>query len=461
MDEVGMEAGLKEAREFLEQNPDINSIDLMIGDINGVIRGKRIPRDSLLKAYEDGICLPASLFALDINGNTIEETGLGLDQGESDRLCFPVPGTLSRTPWQDRPCAQVLMSMFENNRAPFIYDPRHVLQRVLDRFAELKLTPVVAVETEFYVVDRERDEWQQLQPPVSPVTGKRDTQCQVYSLSDLDDHCDFIEAIHEAAQTQRLPVDTAIAECAPGQFEINLKHRNNAMQACDEAVLLKRLIKGVAARHQMDATFMAKPYNQEAGSGTHIHVSLLDEQGNNVFKGEADDPLGSAVLKSAIAGTLGLMPESMVIFAPNANSYRRFQPGFYVPMSQTWGADNRTVAVRIPGGSDEARRLEHRVAGADANPYLLMASILAGIHYGITQRLTPPEPVVGNGYASHPPSLPSSWIQALEQWQRNELLPDYLGREFCRVYHANRHGERLLFMRNVSPQEFDWYLRSV
>ncbi|OXS16609.1 glutamine synthetase [Zobellella denitrificans] len=453
--------GMQEARAFLEQNPDINSIDLMIGDINGVVRGKRIPRDSLLKAYEEGVCLPASLFALDINGNTIEETGLGLDQGEGDRLCFPVPGTLSRVPWQDRPCAQVLMSMFENDGRPFVYDPRHVLRRVLDRFAELGLTPVVAVETEFYVVDRERDGQHQLQPPLSPVTGKRDKQCQVYSLSDLDDYCDFIESIHQSALTQQLPVDTAIAECAPGQFEINLKHRADAMQACDEAVLLKRLIKGVAARHGMEATFMAKPYNQEAGSGTHIHVSLLDEQGRNRFASENDQGLGSALLRQAVAGVLALMPESMVVFAPNANSYRRFQPGFYVPMSQTWGADNRTVAVRIPGGSAEARRLEHRVAGADANPYLLVASILAGIHLGISQRLSPPAPVTGNAYASHPPSLPNSWIQALDQWQRNEVLPSYLGAEFCRVYHANRYGERQLFMRHVSSQEYDWYLRSV
>ncbi|AEX99792.1 glutamate--putrescine ligase [Oceanimonas sp. GK1] len=453
--------GMQEAREFLERNPDINSIDLMIGDINGVIRGKRIPRDSLLKAYEEGVCLPASLFALDINGNTIEETGLGLDQGEGDRLCFPVPGTLSRVPWQDRPCAQVLMSMYENDGSPFVYDPRHVLQRVLDRFATLGLTPVVAVETEFYVIDRERDRDHQLQPPLSPVSGKRDRQCQVYSLSDLDDYCDFLESIQHAALIQNLPVDTAIAECAPGQFEINLKHRPDAMQACDEAVLLKRLIKGVAARHSMEATFMAKPYNQEAGSGTHIHVSLVDSEGNNRCCGDDDHPLGSELLQQAVAGVLALMPESMVVFAPNANSYRRFQPGFYVPMSQTWGADNRTVAVRIPGGNPAARRLEHRVAGADVNPYLLVASILAGIHYGLTHRLSAPEPVTGNAYASHPPSLPNSWIQALDQWQRNEILPEYLGQEFCRVYHANRYGERQLFMRHVSSQEYDWYLRSV
>lgn len=457
MDELGQQ----EARDFLEQNPDINSIDLMIGDINGVIRGKRIPRASLLQIYEEGVCLPASLFALDINGNTIEETGLGLDQGEGDRVCFPVVGTLSRTPWQSRPCAQVLMSMYENNGEPFVYDPRHVLQKVLDRFSELELTPVIAVETEFYVLDRERDNEHQLQPPISPVTGKRDRQCQVYSLSDLDDYCDFIETIHQSAVTQRLPVDTAIAECAPGQFEINLKHRPNAMQACDEAVLLKRLIKGVADHHGMEATFMAKPYNQEAGSGTHIHVSLLDAQGNNVFCCEQDQGLGSAQLQHAAAGVLALMQESMVIFAPNANSYRRFQPGFYVPMSQTWGADNRTVAVRIPGGSSSARRLEHRVAGADANPYLLAASILAGIHLGITQQLNAPEPVTGNAYASHPPSLPDSWVQALEQWQHNEVLPSYLGEDFCRVYRANRYGERQIFMRHVSSQEYDWYLRSV
>ncbi|MFM9271939.1 glutamine synthetase family protein [Halomonas elongata] len=451
-----------EALAFLERHPDIVSIDLLISDLNGVLRGKRIPRDNLEKVYRDGVNLPASVFALDIHGNTVEETGLGLDSGDGDRVCHPVPGTLMPSPWlRDGQQAQLLMTMAEPDGTPFFADPRQVLDRVLERFRCAGLTPVVAVELEFYLVDRQRDDLGMIQPPLSPSSGERATQSQLYSINELDEYADFLEAIHSAAATQELPLDTALKECAPGQFEINLIHSDDALAACDSAVLLKRLIKGVALKHGFDATFMAKPYGTEAGSGTHVHISLLDEDGHNIFSDEDGAHLGTPELQRAVAGLLETMPASMGLLAPNLNSFKRFQPGLYVPMAPTWGYDNRSVAVRIPSGDNRARRIEHRVAGADVNPYLLMATLLAAIDHGLHQHLTPPPAITGNAYDQVAPSLTNSWRQALDLLERDEILAEALGPDFLRVFVANRRVERDQTMQSISKLEYDWYLRHV
>ncbi|MFD2191260.1 glutamine synthetase family protein [Pistricoccus aurantiacus] len=451
-----------EAQAFLERHPEIGSIDLLISDLNGVQRGKRIPRENLAKAYQTGINLPASLFALDINGNTVEETGLGLDSGDGDRVCRPVSGTLMPTPWlRNGRHAQLTMTMFEPDGRPFFADPRQVLARVLERFTQAGLTPVVAVELEFYLVDRQRNELGMTQPPCSPASGERATQSQLYSISELDEYADFLEDIQAAARTQALPLDTALKECAPGQFEINLIHCDDALKACDSAQLLKRLIKGVALNHGFEATFMAKPYGLEAGNGTHVHISLMDEAGDNVFAAEDESPLGTPVLQQAIAGLLELMPASMALLAPNLNSFRRFQPGLYVPMAPTWGYDNRSVALRIPSGPNAARRIEHRVAGADVNPYLLMATLLASIDHGLKRELTPPSAITGNAYEQCEPSLTNSWCQALDLLEGSEVLKEALGHEFVKVFIANRRAEREQSLQAVSKLEYDWYLRQV
>ncbi|MCK2182575.1 glutamine synthetase family protein [Halomonas getboli] len=451
-----------EARDFLARHPDIASIDLLISDLNGVMRGKRIPRGNLEKAFEHGINLPASVFALDILGNTVEATGLGLETGDGDRVCRPVPGTLMSTPWlRDGRQAQVLMTMEDGHGGPYPVDPRQLLAGVLGRLRGSGLTPVVAVEMEFYLVDRARNELGMIQPPCSPATGERASHSQLYSISELDEYADFLEDVHAAAEAQALPLDTALKECAPGQFEINLIHCDDALAACDSAVLLKRLIKGVALQHGFEATFMAKPYGQEAGNGTHVHISLLDDDGRNVFAAEDGDPLGTPALKQAVAGLLAMMPASMALFAPNLNSFRRFQPGLYVPMAPTWGFDNRSVAVRIPSGPNAARRLEHRVAGADVNPYLLVATLLAAIDHGLQQRLTPPPAITGNAYDQVAPSLTNSWSQALDLLEESDALTEALGPEFLRVFLANRRAERDQAMQAVSKLEYDWYLRHV
>ena len=231
------------------------------------------------------------------------------------------------------------------------------------------------------------------------------------------------------------------------------------MRAADHGLLLKRLVKGVAERHGFAATFMAKPYPEHAGCGLHIHVSLLDREGRNIFDDGGER--GTPELRHAAAGLLSTMREAQAIFAPNANSYRRFQEGTYAPTAPLWGYNNRTTAVRIPAGEGMARRVEHRVAGADANVHLAAAAVLAGIHHGLTQKLDPGDPIEGNGYETKVQHLPRNWAEALSLFERSDFIADYFGPRFRKLYCAVRNAERRRFEGVVTPTELDWYLRAV
>ena len=267
----------------LQQTPDCELVDLILPDMNGLLRGKLVTRDALEKVYTDGVCLPMSLIATDITGNTVEETGLGYDIGDEDRICRPVPGSLRPVPWSPRPMAQLLLSMQDANGGTFEANPREVLKRVLDRYTARGLKPVVAVELEFYLFDRLPDAHGRPQPPVNAHTGARNTSTQVYYIEDLNDFHDFIDAVSCACKAQGIPADTAVAEYAPGQFEINLKHRDDALLACDDAIYLKRAIKSIAQKQGLQASFMAKQLSDQADSGLNIHASVLDANGDNIF----------------------------------------------------------------------------------------------------------------------------------------------------------------------------------
>lgn len=447
-----------EAHTFLEQNPDIKSIDLLIADLNGIFRGKRIYPEALEHVFEDGILLAKSLFASDITGATSEYSPIGLPTGDMDSTCVPVAGTLSRIPWKTRPAAQLQMIMQEPRGTPFEGDPQTIVDGLVARFNDMGLTPVVAIEMEFYLIDRERNQNNEPQTATSPVTGKRQDTTQVYSIADLDDYSDFIDDIMDATRVQQIPADVAVAEYAPGQYEINLLHQADAQLACRHGMWLKRLIKGIAEKHGYSATFMPKPFTGLAGSGTHIHVSLLDSAGNNIF---APNRTENQHLRHAIAGLLATMPEAMLVLAPGANSYRRFAKGMFAPMTPNWGFNNRTVAVRVPSGSPNATRIEHRVSGADTNPYLLTACVLAGMHYGLSNKLQPPPMTRGDSdQQTNVAGLPNSWQSAIEQFHGASILPTYLGQTFCDIFLATKRQELELFAAESTPLEYDWYLRN-
>jgi glutamine synthetase len=265
-----------------------------------------------------------------------------------------------------------------------------------------------------------------------------------------------LAAIASASQIQELPTGTVLAEYGPGQIEVNLHHVDDALLACDHAIRLKRLIKGVALQHGMEATFMPKPYREHAGSGAHLHVSLVDGDGHNVF--EAEDPSGSAALRHAIGGLAATINDSIAVCAPTANSYRRFQPEAYVPLNPSWSVNNRGVAFRVPHGPPASRRVEHRVAGAEANPYLLAAMVLGGMHLGITRKLDPGPVLAGNAYRDSTPTIPLTWAQSLTAFEQSAFAREYCGERFTRLYAQTRRGEMQDFSSYVSPLEYSWYL---
>jgi glutamine synthetase len=447
-----------EDRLAMDQIRDCELVDLILPDMNGLLRGKRITRDALEKVYESGVCLPMSLIATDITGNTVEETGLGYDIGDEDRVCRPVPGTLRPVPWSNKPMAQLLLSMEDSHGGAFEANPREVLKRVLARYAARGLKPVVAIELEFYLFDRLPDAHGRPQPPINPHNGARNTGTQVYYIEDLNDFGPFIDAVAGACKAQGIPADTAVAEYAPGQFEINLKHRDDALLACDDAIYLKRAIKAVAQQQGLQASFMAKPLVDQAGSGLHIHVSVLDKNGDNIFACTPDQPADA--LKHAIGGLQRSAQDCLLLFAPNANSYRRFVLNAFVPLNTVWGFNNRTVAMRIPHSDEKNTRIEHRIAGADANVYLAAAAVLAGMLDGIEHGYDPGAPIVGNAYEQTEIRTPY-WRDAIRDFMASDFVTTQFGERFRHIYGQQKLKELHSFHREVTTLEYDWYLRSV
>lgn len=453
-------AGRAEAESFLAANPDMAFFELIFTGMSGVPRGKRLRRHELLPIYDAGRFLPVSILVADITGQDCFDTGLVWEEGDSDRAARPAPGTLVRAPWLGDDVAQVMTSIHERDGRVSDLDPRAVLAGVIARFAADGLTPVVACEIEYYLVDaKARDDHGA--PRIASLGGQPPTLHGTYGLTELADADAFLRDLWAAADVQGVPVEGAISEYAPGQMELTLKHRSDALRAADEAVMYKRLVKGVARRHGMDATFMAKPFAASAGSGMHLHVSVEDAAGANIFA--SDNPEGSAALRHAVGGMKATLGDAFAIFAPNANSYRRFRANSFAPVSPTWGVDNRTVSLRVPAGTAANRHVEHRVCGADANPYLALAALLAGVHHGLTQRLDPGPPVVGDGYAAAETSgikLPSNWFSAVDQFAASPVMADYLGERFRRMFASVKRTEQERFFETVSPLDYAWYLRN-
>ena len=460
------ELTLEMARAQLSAHPEVTEIDLMACDLNGILRGKRVPADSLDKVFSDGMKFPRSILCLDIWGHDVHANGLVWESGDGDGICLPCgPGLMPMT-WSDRPRMQMLTMMQEINGQPFGGDPRQILVGVMDRFKKLGLTPVVATELEFYLMAGDSAGGGIPRPPSAPKSGYELDSPRVYSLEELDEFNDVLTAIRDACQAQGLPTDTIIVENGLGQFEVNLHHVSDPVLAADHAVLLRRAVRACARQHGLHATFMAKPYGESAGSGFHLHCSLLDQQGRNVF--DDGTSKGTETLRQAIAGMIEMMPESMLVFAPHLNSYRRFQPGMHAPTTASWGYENRTTAIRIPTSPGKARRFEHRLAGADANPYLVIAAILAGVLHGLENKLVAPAAIDGNAYGEEnaavietAPVLPIEWSRAIDAFQTGPHLRGYVGEVFMRAFGPGKAQELAELGRRVTDVEYATYLGSI
>ncbi len=436
-----------------------NDFDLFIVDLNGNLRGKRLLGSSLDKVYEEGVKLPRSVSGLDFWGGDVPENGLVFETGDNDGVCMPVQDKPVPVPWAEKDRHQLHAMMWNPDGTEFTADPRQCLSHIVKQYHDRGWYPVMATELEFYLMDGSSEEIQRPQPPVlDRGHGRRLNTTDAYSIEDVDGLESFFAEVRDTCEKQGVLADTIISELGPGQFEINLKHVQDPLAAGDQAIWFKRLVKGIARKHGYSATFMAKPYAEESGNGFHVHYSLVDADGNNLFDDGGED--GTPMLRHAVAGMLEMMPQCMLMFAPHLNSYRRFMEGSHAPVFASWGYENRTVSIRIPESDPVARRIEHRVAGADANPYLVLASVLAGGLYGIENELEAPEPMVGDAYAAADEStrLPSRWEDAIKTLEHSEQVPHYLTEEFVRVYGAVKSAEYKDLCSRISDIEYEAYL---
>jgi glutamine synthetase len=444
---------VQSTRLFLNAYPDITMVEALITDCNGIARGKWLPVQKLDTIEKQGLKLPKSALGLDVWGRDIP--ALAHANGDIDGYCHLVEGSL-RPLLTERGVdqAQVLLSMFDKDGSPYMGDPRQVLQALVTRFTEKELKPCMAIELEFSLLPK---------PKTSEAIGTalRDQNAvggNLYALSELDYHGPLLEALRQAFDTQDLPYEGIIKESAPSQFEINVAHSDDVMLLADQVIRMQRTIRAVSARHGFVASFMPKPIDDEAGNGLHVHCSLLDENGTNVFDDGGEE--GSDLLRYAVAGCLELLPASMLLFAPSFNAYRRFQPGNHAPTESAWGYDNRTTAIRIPESSSAARRIEHRVAGADANPYLVLAAVLAGIWHGIENTLSPPNPIEGNAWDQEidAPALATTMDEAISVFDKSDVLSSYLTGEFKTLFLATKVQEWNEFAKRVTEFELETYL---
>ncbi len=385
-------------------------------DLNGRMRGKRLPVSFADRLSDGSVRMPLSSLNLDIFGADIEGSPLVFESGDIDGRLFPTERSAVPLPWLEEPQGLVPMVMHHDDGTPFAGDPRHALASVLARYAARGWEVFAATELEFTLVD---PSGKFLKTVRDPRSGRRMKAPGILSLGQMDAFDAFLSALYSAGAEMELPVESAISEAGVGQFELTLRHQS-ALRAADDTWLFKNLINGMARRHGFVATFMAKPFPDDSGNGMHMHFSVLDREGHNVF--DDGTPRGTDILRSAVAGCLAAMPASTLIFAPHSNSYARLVPGAHAPTGAGWGYENRTVAVRIPGGSNAARRIEHRVAGGDINPYLTFAAILGAAIIGIEDAMTPPEPIAGNGYEADLPQLAPDWDTAIMRLESDPLM---------------------------------------
>ncbi len=452
-----------ELTRHLRKHPKSGSMELLIADMNGILKGKRIRRSDFPKIVGSDFPFCGGSVMLTSLGETVPGVPYGEDDGDPDLPARLVPGSIVPVPWSRRPSSQAMFRLFEEDGSPFYADPRTILERNIRPFEKRGLRIVMATELEFHLLRNDSDAPTPAATRV-PGIGLVQPGAQVYNPEDLRAIEPFLEDVYDWCELQNIPADSAISEYGPGQFEVNLKHHDDPVLACDQAVLLKRLIKAAALKHGFVACFMAKPFADDSGNGLHIHMSFVDKNGKNYFsKGRESlaSPPFSKALHHAVAGLLGTMAEATAVFAPNANSYRRLRPEMYAPVDLNWGVNHRDVAIRIPTSDASNLRFEHRVAGADANPYLVTACILAGVDHGLRNKLDPPRMIERGEAVRLKARVPTRWDKALDRFARARVLPDYLGVDYCQHFLTNRRAENQRYHNQVPIQDYLWYLSVV
>lgn len=435
----------------------VTEIECLVPDLTGVARGKILPRE---KFTEDrGMRLPEAVVAMGVTGEFPEE-GPYYDvirPTDQDMHLRPDPSSARIVPWASDPTAQVIHDCFDRQGRLVPFAPRSVLRRVCELYTAEGWEPVVAPELEFYLVARNTDPDVPLKAPIGR-SGRSETSRQAYSIDAVNEFDPLFEDVYDYCEKMQLNVDTLIHEIGAGQMEINFFHAH-PLPLADEVFFFKRTLREAALRHDMFATFMAKPIAGEPGSAMHVHQSVVRrDTGQNLFSNEDGTP--SKEFYWYIGGLQKYVPAAMALFAPYVNSYRRLVRSNAAPINIQWGTDNRTVGFRSPLATPAARRIENRVIGADANPYVALAATLACGWLGLKHRIEPTPECKGDAYLGDF-QLPRSLGQALELLRAEQALADVLGEAFVTVYTEVKEIEYAEFMKVISPWEREHLLLHV
>lgn len=440
---------LAEVRAFRQRYPEVRYVDLISLDIPGHFYGKRYPIEMLEKvAAGSALKLPQNCVLLGVQGGLFKIGDYCFNDGDPDALRRLVPGTLKPVSWESKPLGQMLITS-DGTEKPIVFEPREVLAQVLERLRGKGIHPVVAFELEFYLFDKQLREGQP-QYPRDRLSDDADDQPNMH-IERLSRFSPVLDEMVEAARAQGIDTTVITAELGPGQFEINFGHLDDSLRAADWAALFCRSTRGVALKHGYRASFMAKPYLQHPGSGMHVHVSLYDAEGKNLLAANQQQ-----ALRHAVAGCLELLPHCMPIFAPNQNAFRRLGGTVNAATRASWGFEDRDACVRIPDSDSKNLRIEHRLAGADANPYLVLAAILVGVEQGLEAGR---EPITSlNEDRNSGIDFPLEMLEAVRAMQHQPQLREGLGAEFVDVYCENKRQDHLAFLQEISAREYRWYL---
>ena len=434
----------------------LEDIECIVPDMSGVARGKMMPVAKFVDAPI--MSIPGSIFTQTITGDyPSEDDEFQIDAADSDIKLVPDYSTLAVVPWASDPTAQIIHDAYHQDGRPVEIAPRQLLRRIVALYEKKGWKPIVAPELEFYLVERNQDPDYPLKPPVGR-SGRPESGRQSYSIAAVNEFDDLFDDIYDFSETQGLEIDTLIHEEGVAQMEINLRH-GDPLALADQVFLFKRTIREAAVRHDMYATFMAKPIAGEPGSAMHIHQSVVDiETGENIFSNGDGGP--TPEFFHFIGGQQKLLPNVMCILAPYVNSYRRLMRMSAAPVNVHWGYDNRTVGLRVPNSSPAARRVENRVPSSDANPYLAIAASLACGYIGMTQGINPGNPVEGSAYDLDF-GLPRGLLEAVALFEESEELGEIFGPSFSATYRAIKKAEFETFMRVISPWEREFLLLNV
>ena len=434
----------------------LEDIECIVPDIAGVARGKMMPVAKFVDAPV--MSIPGSIFTQTITGEyPDEDDDFQVDDADGDIRLIPDYSTLAVVPWASDPTAQIIHDAYHQDGRPVEIAPRQLLRRIIDLYEKKGWKPIVAPELEFYLVERNQDPDYPLKPPIGR-SGRPESGRQSYSIAAVNEFDDLFDDIYDFSETQGLEIDTLIHEEGVAQMEINLRH-GDPLALADQVFLFKRTIREAAVRHNMYATFMAKPIAGEPGSAMHIHQSIVDvETGQNIFSGPDGGP--TREFFHFIGGQQKFLPVVMCMLAPYVNSYRRLMRKSAAPVNVHWGYDNRTVGLRVPNSSPAARRVENRVPSSDANPYLAIAASLACGWIGMIEGLNPGDPVEGSAYDLDF-GLPRGLLEAVALFEESDEMTDIFGKSFSSTYRAIKQAEFETFMRVISPWEREFLLLNV